>query len=304
MTPEPGLHKKVSSIFDGVQIPGRENSPTEMTSPPEVPAPVAPLVDLPSAPQASATGSDTPPQAPTSAPETPAATSSGTNAPTPQPDQTFTPTTNEQTAPAPGMGGAPELTQGAPAPTQRPASQPTRSTGAGRQVRKKTQTSTPLRWVRRWLTAGMDDPEVARQKKMKALVAVLAVALGTVLFFSLREPKSGKAESADAAVAQGTTPAEITWERPELLPADLRDPMVLGDVSKPPTGTEATAQAVDTSRFVVTGIVQGNKGYLALVSGKIVSEGDVVFDARVINIQPDGVEFESNGQRWVQPLRK
>ncbi|HEV58026.1 MAG TPA: hypothetical protein ENN87_11130 [Phycisphaerales bacterium] len=176
-------------------------------------------------------------------------------------------------------------------------------TRTGIRFDRKKKASTPLGRLRAWLTAGMDDPEVARQKKMKVLVGVLCIALGGVLFFSLRSPTPGQAKSAEADAAAPVMAAKITWERPAPLPTDLRDPMVMGATSVSGPDSEAPLEPVDTSRFVVTGIVKGDKGYLALVSGRVVTEGDRVFEARVVTIHPHGVEFESDGQQWVQPLR-
>lgn len=150
----------------------------------------------------------------------------------------------------------------------------------------------------------MDDPEVARQKKMKALVGVLCIVLGGVLFFSLRSPTPGQAKTTEADAAGPATTAKIAWERPASLPTDLRDPMLIGEASTSGAEPDVPLEPVDTSRFVVTGIVKGSKGYLALVSGQVVAEGERVLDARVVKIHPEGVEFESDGQTWVQPLRK
>ncbi len=309
MKPEPGLHKQVSSIFDGVRIPGRETGSAATPHGASAPSPsgsaAASPVHTPATPQPSATppltgGSGAP--AYRAAPRIPTATTvkPGTQKASVPADTGIAPAANAQSTPQPTATAPSQDAPVSPQKDKLPLATPTRT---GIRFDRKKKASTPLGRLRAWLTAGMDDPEVARQKKMKVLVGVLCIALGGVLFFSLRSPTPGQAKSAEADAAAPVMAAKITWERPAPLPTDLRDPMVMGAASVSGPDSEAPLEPVDTSRFVVTGIVKGDKGYLALVSGRVVTEGDRVFEARVVTIHPHGVEFESDGQQWVQPLR-
>ncbi|MBN1816223.1 MAG: hypothetical protein JW828_02610, partial [Sedimentisphaerales bacterium] len=157
--------------------------------------------------------------------------------------------------------------------------------------------------LRSWAGIGVSDPQEARQKKMTALVTVLAVVFMSVLFFTLRSPKTSQAATQEKSEENpaATTSAEIAWTRPDAIPPDMRDPMKFNIVQNADGQTEPN---IDTGLFDVMGIVQGQKGNTAIVSNKIVAEGDTILGARVQKINSDSVEFEMEGRKWIQPIRK
>jgi len=57
-------------------------------------------------------------------------------------------------------------------------------------------------------------------------------------------------------------------------------------------------------RGVITGIIYAREKPSAIIGGKIVYEGDKIQDAKIVRIYKDKVEFEKNGQRWTQQLKK
>jgi len=343
MTPEPGLHKRVSSIFDGVRIPGQDTGTTGSESaghrapdPSSVGTPdsvmngsVGPTADIGVGPgddgrstpmgtalesgaihaasQADA-GISAPAEAGEGIPPAGTPASGLSPAPAGTKPETTGPATPTPTAMAPGTSSAgsgstpTSKDTGTGASGQTTGSPPSPKISPVPAPRRKPPS--PWERLRARLTAGMDDPEVARDRKMKALVGVLGVVLAAVLFFVLREPKTSQARPADSSAATGATALEITWEPPAPIVPSERDPMRPATTSAGSSTQATVVEPVDTSRFVVTGIVQGSKGYFALISGQIVEEGETVFGARVVKIRPDGVELEMNGQQWTQPLRK
>ena len=58
-----------------------------------------------------------------------------------------------------------------------------------------------------------------------------------------------------------------------------------------------------SGKGLVTGIVSGDKPS-AVISGKIVGEGDLVQGIRIVKIYKDKVEFEKDGKRWGQRVKE
>ncbi|MBN1125859.1 MAG: hypothetical protein JXA82_12690 [Sedimentisphaerales bacterium] len=278
MKPEPGLHKKVSSIFDGVTIPGQPSDS------PRNPSDSGPNQDpINHSDVAAAQPSSTVP------------TQTSSNSVSSFSKETeIAKTTAETALPNTRVNE----TIGKENTTQK---------GPGESIQRKNRTirkeTTWSKFAKR-VGIGISDPEEARQKKMAALVSFLAVVFVSVLFFTLRSPKSTQAaiQTQDEENMPSTTSMEIEWTRPTALPTDLRDPMMFNIAQSMANQTEE--QIIDTQLFDVTGIVQGESGNTAIVSNKIVAAGDMILGARVLKINPDSVEFEIEGQKWTQPLRK
>ena len=75
--------------------------------------------------------------------------------------------------------------------------------------------------------------------------------------------------------------------------------MVLVEASKP---VEETPEVKKQDLFVIKGVVLGARGNTAIVGSEIVSVGDRIQGAQVIRIDRGEVEFEKDGQRWVQTV--
>ncbi|UCF42455.1 MAG: hypothetical protein JSV99_07575 [Planctomycetota bacterium] len=57
-----------------------------------------------------------------------------------------------------------------------------------------------------------------------------------------------------------------------------------------------------TGKVKVTGIMHYDKNPAALVSGRVVYEGDVVEGCKVVKIYKDKVEFEKDGSRFTKKM--
>lgn len=59
-----------------------------------------------------------------------------------------------------------------------------------------------------------------------------------------------------------------------------------------------------TNKVIVTAIVYGNESASAVVSGKVVHEGDTVEGCKVVKIYTDKVEFERKGKSFTKQVNQ
>jgi hypothetical protein len=145
-----------------------------------------------------------------------------------------------------------------------------------------------------------------RQKKAGVLVGILSVVFGVVLFVSLGGVGQTQAVAADATgggQATQTQTAKKTaeeWKRPEPLPQDLRNataPVVIH------SGTEQAGQTAETGALTVKGIVFSKNKPSAIINNQILSEGQTFDGVTIIKITKETVEFEANEKRWTQMVQ-
>jgi hypothetical protein len=150
-----------------------------------------------------------------------------------------------------------------------------------------------------------------RQKAMVVLVPILAI----VMIFVLRQVLSTAPRKTEGAtkndppvvVAAADFDNEIDWKIPEPLPAVMRDPIKLPDESNVQNGEQdgtTNENETETGIISVKAIVYSVDKPSAVINGCIVHIGDKVSDASVINISQDGVEFERDGEKWVQKVHE
>jgi hypothetical protein len=134
-----------------------------------------------------------------------------------------------------------------------------------------------------------------RQKMMLMLSPVLVIVLLLVVVNAIKKaPKTSAKPSKKATAVVAASDGKITWELPQPIPANLRDPMVFGAVST--QGKETTAGPV------VKGIVYSEDNPCAVVGDRIVSAGDTVAGATVVKINPDSVDFAIGDKKWTQKV--
>jgi hypothetical protein len=140
-------------------------------------------------------------------------------------------------------------------------------------------------------------PGAGRQKIMILLSPVLVIVLLVFVFNTVKKSPQASGKSAKkAAAASVAFDGKINWELPQPIPANLRDPMVLGVVAT--TGKETTQGPV------VKGIVYSEDNPCAVVGERIVSAGDTVAGATVIKINPDSVDFAMGDKKWTQKVER
>lgn len=137
-----------------------------------------------------------------------------------------------------------------------------------------------------------------RQKTMAMLVPILSIALFIALGRVLMKP-SGRAAPPPAVQPTNVQPAaastEINWELPEPYPTTLRDPMQAASVA---VGPHETNHKLD-----IRGIVYSEDNPSAVIGTEIVHEGDEVSGAIVVKINRSSVEFEKDGKRWTEKVQ-
>jgi hypothetical protein len=272
-----GLHKKISSIFDGVPVPEEDTEQPTGASLGRYADHVAlekPATDLASQP----------------VPES-ARPVSDTLSELAEPDL--------------------EETLGVPAP-EKPTGFPTRAGQIEPKAdleRKAEIGTTVTEWasshtfqqIKDKLFALREGVGSGRQKAMVILVPALLIVLLIVLGRSLTGSSNRAApplgiEPTNAQPSVAST--NIEWEMPELYPTTLRDPMMqVVSMTVPPQ------QQKTNRKLEVRGIVYSQDNPTAVLGAGIVHEGDVVSGAIVIKINKNSVEFEKDGKRWTEKVQ-
>ena len=147
----------------------------------------------------------------------------------------------------------------------------------------------------------------ASKKKKKAMVVMMPILFIVLVAFVLRGGVFGtsvhSAQAGDennTGVASASLNDQIDWEIPEPYPAKLRDPMQLGPVV---TGTNQT-ESRELVQLIVKSILYSEDNSSAIISNRIVHEGDQIQGASIAKINKDSVEFEMNGKKWSQGIQR
>jgi len=140
------------------------------------------------------------------------------------------------------------------------------------------------------------------QRAKVVLVIILSIVLIALLVRNFYNPSrkafmSTVAKPAKAQLTAGPN-IKIDWPIPPVYPKDIRDPMRIMEVN---LRTSADVEA-GTGRPIVRGIVYSAIMPTAVIGKQIMREGEEVLGATIVKIDLDGVEFERNGQRWIQQV--
>jgi hypothetical protein len=259
-----GLQKSISSIFDGTEPVKQETAAT-------IQAPAQPR----SVAAAPVTPTVTPPVTVSASPLTVAISQSP----------------SADLAPA-GRATTPQVTR----PATRPRPVPKKNT-----VRQETISIKDLwKTFKSRLTGGSKGSLDSRQKKTVILGIGLAIVFVAVLLFALGSGPSGvKADSKKAGkegAAGSVSGNSDNWQKPEIYPLSLRDPM------KPSSGSKTNDQA--EGEMTVRGIVYSSVNPSAIIANQIVYEGDVILGVKIVKIGKDFVAFEKKGKQWQQQVRQ
>jgi len=142
------------------------------------------------------------------------------------------------------------------------------------------------------------DGDSGRNKKMLVLMPVLIVVFIFVVTRSLKQPAVSSASVTNPSaqkIAEKDSDVIIKWEKPDLYPSNLRDPMQQGSaVSGTDTGGD----------MVIKGIIFSHDRPAAVIDNKIVHQSDKVAGATIVKINRNNVEFEMNGKSWSQEVQQ
>lgn len=251
-----GLHKEISSIFDGVPVPDGKAKPR-----PRIGA------------DRGQAGYDSPrPSA--NLPQNPQIPGSY-----PQPKQ--------------------------PAPAQSKTGQTIKTVGMG-----------PLQQVAKKIFTPREGVSSLRHKVTVLAIPLLFIALIYYISsaFNISLFKAEEIIPPSGVTSAGVVSAGITWQKPELYPSDLPDPMRLTDemaaqieareeeeqITKVADPGESTATG--TGVLTVKGILFSEDNPSAVIGTRITHVGDIIAGATIVKIDRDSVEFEKDGETWIQTV--
>lgn len=266
-----GLHKQISSIFDGVPVPNNE--------------PVQEQTDVASEAVPSQVQDGVEAQSQQETPLLEPQKSAGQNASL----------IKRMSADPSERASAPSIQVERPMPLPKSA-MPTIKDGPGfhSHLKKKLFGS----------DAAQLDP---RQKKMAVLVGILSIVLGVVMFVSLggvgkSQAIAAEKEAPSASATSSSKNSIESWSMPEPLPADLRD--ATSPVARHSGSQNGTASETGSSELVVKGILFSKGNPSAIINDKILCVGETVNDTKIINITRDSVEFEADNKTWTQNVQR
>lgn len=263
-----GLHKQISSIFDGVPVPQHNGRPEEADSSSVLMQPKA----------LEPTELQTPPNPVSS---------------------------TEPTRPSlvKRMSADPSTCASAPAiQAERPMPLPKRSL-----VPAKTGPNLSSK-IRKAVFGSNKGAMDARQKKMAGLVGVLGVVFGVVMFISLggvgqtKAAPAGDTGQEQAVQSQGTKKTAQDWATPAPLPANLRD--ATATASSQTELTKDVSENSASSELVVKGIVFSQNKPSAIVNNEILTEGQSINGVTIVRITKETVEFKANNKNWTQQVQR
>ena len=262
-----GLHKQISSIFDGVSVPQNSTLTEDAESSDEqMPSPIQ---DAPE--------SDTRQEAPL------------TSGPSLVQRMTADPSDLAECEPIP------VLQVGRPMPLSKSKAMSKSAMGPGlvTQIKKAV--------------FGSQSSLDPRQKKTAMLVGVLSLVFGVVMFVSLGGVGGTQAAAADATSGDQATQAQVKktaqeWKSPEPLPQDFRNATT--PVAKSATGQQTGDSAADPGGLIVRGIVFSKNKPSAIINDQILAEGQSFNGVKLVKITKETVEFEANGKRWTQSVQR
>lgn len=295
-----GLQKDVSSIFKGVPIP-QKNADEKTGQTPNAPAPPRsrkiPMLER-------TIGSSPEPQ---------------TKSDIPEPENTVNIPVPEHVANTP----EPERTSNIPAKSksrepQKPKislikkiNQPTQllrkdtHVKLGADANKKVARPGQWQQVKNKFFAPKPGTRPAKQKATAAMIPILA----SVFIFVLRQVFWTAPHTIEAAVENEkpgaattiSTSNEIDWKIPDLLPSSLRDPLKMISSGNKQDDAEEPVEIIELN---VNGILHSEDNPSVLIDDRIAHEGEKISGVTIVKINKNSVEFELNGNKWEQSVRK
>ncbi len=153
-----------------------------------------------------------------------------------------------------------------------------------------------------------------RQTTKVVLVAVLAITLGSILvvragILPFGSGKSGAASNPKDKAGQTAAPnakngassgnVEVRWKRPDPIGPVVSDPMRMDLSQKKPDKVQTTTVAKEEPEWRVAGIIYSTQQASSIiVDGRILHEGDIIHDAKVVKITESYAVLEQGDKTW------
>jgi hypothetical protein len=315
-----GLHKKISSIFDGVPVPGLERRPEQQNEP-----------DI----NINADQTAEPAQKDNSSFEE--KTSFAENKPktvrkklkenqqAEQTENTHVENTNheidqseyEETAPADDRSdiqldcqNKTDKNSDAEADTtHEPPVKKIPARPAKKKKRKTSKNAIKIKLINIWQKIALKLYGVpADQVDKKQKILTLSIPFLTIIFaiviwniLGIGRKTQASAEPGQTKKTQTITNAQINWEKPPKLPETIRDPMKYSS-----TASTQAANAKTPDTFEISGIVYNQqnpeKSFVIFQNGQMLSAGQNLRGAEITNIKPKQVTFKTKNRTWTQQI--
>jgi hypothetical protein len=320
-----GLHKKISSIFDGVQIT-KENLQTSsgVNQEEERPQEVSPQIDSPASVQPVCETEENylpsyadpivpPPVLPQDIDDSNDEIQAETDSPVEPSYELETgyqqPADPVETPSAPTSQDYNYNTPVEPAFENKPEDEP--------EIREEYQpvkSEKPVFKVPSQKTSQKTTGTVGNRKNkvmvflMVSLSVVMAFILMNAFDFSFSSPSNTSAstlpeEQPESVIASSV---DIGWEKPALISELNRNPMTpvtVPDIVEEQDSGLQESNPSELPEFSIVGIVYSEEKASAIIDQDIVHEGDVIEGVTIMMIDRTYVEFEKNGVKWKQKVK-
>ena len=131
---------------------------------------------------------------------------------------------------------------------------------------------------------------------MIPVLFIIMIVVFRKLFYKPSAKKTEPVASQPVSIAVASD-NKTDWQIPEPYPTGLRDPMQFGSSGTANTDTDTSGP------IELKGIAYSEDSPFAIIGNQILREGDKIFDATIIKINRDSVEFEINGERKIQKVQ-
>lgn len=266
----PGLHKNISSIFDGVPV--SQDNGADQADPPPVTEEQTNY-----GPPSHLTGTKAENQSPEPSP--PKAEPTIEHRPEPEPEIIEKPSFEKPKF---------EMPKSEKPKVEEPKAKKHKGPGALEQT---------ITRIKDKLFAPKPGVNPGRQKMMVIMMPVMFIGMIVAFYKVLGVGPKGAppAPTITPSNAVAAASGQIDWKIPPLYPETLRDPMKIGSVTTTTDG--------QIGQITVKGIVYSEDDPSAIIGSEILHEGDQVSGATIIKINKNSVEFEMNGRKWTEKIQ-
>jgi hypothetical protein len=149
----------------------------------------------------------------------------------------------------------------------------------------------------------------SQKKKMVLLVPAVIVVL-VIVYTRLFSGPTGTIPVGPTTPTGivGVVSTEINWQEPDLYPESLRDPMRAELVRTSNTATttndEGTEVVVENVPQLDLRVIMWSDNPSILIGTKILHEGEEINGVTILKIYKDSIEFEKDGKKYEQKLKK
>ncbi len=135
-----------------------------------------------------------------------------------------------------------------------------------------------------------------RQKVMSLLVPILLIVFIFVLkqLFSTSKSTIINAAALGPGIANASLSDKVVWQIPEPYPSKIRDPM---------QPSQFSGNHDSNDPLIVKGILYSTDHPSAIIGNTVVYVGSKVFEATIVKITENSVEFEKDGKKWTQKVQ-